>query len=383
MREALTLLFLIAAYNFLLWYLTFFELIPFPLFPEDPFNLVLVISFSATLYLSWLFGERYRAVQWIGYLFFFQIVALSFYLQDLEIIVRDLPPVVFTLALVSLFESPTEKRLRAVEEEKEELLKEIDKVFRERQAVEIRMDQLRKEMDKLAKEKADLEKENKKEEVEKLKKRLEELSLQLREYKEKESRLVETNRKLFDLLEALGQQEDQGAKGELKALRKERKKLIKEIVQLQEMVDIYAQENEKLREEKERAVEKVAQLEREKNKLEVELENLKKKIEKDDVSNLAETLLGIKVEKRALEEILNLPPSKRTKFVKEIIKFSSKDRWQSLEPLATDKDILKFRFSGGRLYFKRNGQSLTLVGVLDSEDDKDKDRYIKEVLSKI
>ncbi|MDQ7081890.1 MAG: hypothetical protein Q9N34_02005 [Aquificota bacterium] len=57
---------------------------PIPLYPDDPYNLVLVLAYNSVLYISWLFGERHRAVQWIGYLFFFQIVVLSVYFGNLE-----------------------------------------------------------------------------------------------------------------------------------------------------------------------------------------------------------------------------------------------------------------------------------------------------------
>jgi len=79
MREPLILLFLIISYNFILWLITDMGLSPIPLFPQDVHHIILVLSFNSVLYISWLFGERHRTVQWIGYLFFFQIVGLSFY----------------------------------------------------------------------------------------------------------------------------------------------------------------------------------------------------------------------------------------------------------------------------------------------------------------
>jgi len=145
MREALILLFLIVSYNFLLWYITWMGFSPIPVFPQDPYNTVLVLSYNSALYVSWLFGERHRMVQWIGYLFVVQIIALSIYFEDLKIIVKDLSPVILTFALVVLFESPTEKKIKGIEKEREELLREIDRVRRERERVEVHLRMLRTE----------------------------------------------------------------------------------------------------------------------------------------------------------------------------------------------------------------------------------------------
>ena len=153
MRSALTLLFLIVAYNFLLWYITYKGISPVPLFPQDPYHTTLVLSFSSTLYVSWLFGERQGAVQWIGFLFFLQIIAMSLYFGDLAVIVKDLAPVTFTLALVALFESPTERRIKNTERERERLLEEIEKVHLQREVVERKLRELTRKIARLEKEK--------------------------------------------------------------------------------------------------------------------------------------------------------------------------------------------------------------------------------------
>ncbi len=382
MRESLTLLFLIVAYNFLLWNITRSGLSPIPLFPEDPYHTVLTLSYNSVLYVSWLFGERQRAVQWIGYLFFFQIVALSIYFEDLSIVVRDLPPVIFTFALVALFESPTEKRIREVEREREELLREIDRVTRERERVEIHLRMLKSEIEKVEREKrrAELSQEVSKE----LEGKLKDLERELNEYKEKESRLLEANRKLFQLLEVLRTDtEIGGGHRELANLRKERKKLIKELVQLQELVDIYAGENEKLKEENKILKEELENLRVEIDKMEISLEERKTLDVKDICKEILSSLLQLDFSERSVEELLRMPKDRRKLFLKELLKFSFREDRGNVQPLTTLRNVYKLRLSGGRIYLRKLDGKWEVVGLLDSEKDKDKERYIRNVLSKI
>ena len=371
MREALTLLFLIVSYNFVLWYITEFGLSPVPLFPEDVDHRVLVLSYNSVLYLSWVFGERERIVQWMGYLFFVQIVALSFYFRNLEIIVRDLPPVIFTFMLVALFESPAEKERKIIEAEREELLREIDRVRRERVRTEIKLRDLEEEIRRLQKERKEGHED-----------RIEDLQRQIKEYREKEARLIEANRKLFQLLDLLRTEgETTGGKEELINLRKERKRLIKELIQLQELVDIYADENEKLREENEKLRKRIGNLERKLADLEIRAESKQEPDARGAIKRLLEELFSLSFCDRAVEEFERLPPDKRRLFVRELLKVSS--RGVKPEPLTTARDVYKVRISGGRIYLRRRGKGWEVVGFLGSEDDKEKERYIKEVLSKM
>jgi len=379
MREALILLFLIVSYNFLLWYITWMGFSPIPVFPQDPYNTVLVLSYNSALYVSWLFGERHRMVQWIGYLFVVQIIALSIYFEDLKIIVKDLSPVILTFALVVLFESPTEKKIKGIEKEREELLREIDRVRRERERVEVHLRMLRTEIEKLEKERETHEEKVSKELEEKLRK----LQQELEEYKEKESRLLETNRKLFQLLDTMREDADPvGGREEISSLRRERKRLIKEIIGLQELVDLYADENEKLKEENRDLRKKIEELNIRIGKLELE-----RAYDRGDSRELyrefLEEILQIKFSERVVREFLRLPAQKRRLFFKELFRFSHREGQENVEPLATVPGVYKLRFSGGRIYLRRQGDSWEVVGLLDSEDDKDKERYIRNVLSKI
>ena len=370
MREGLTLLFLIASYNAFLWYITEFDMSPVPLFPEDVDHRVLVLSYNSVLYLSWVFGERERIVQWLGYLFFVQIVALSFYFKDLEIIVRDLPPVILTFMLVALFESPTEKERKLIEKEREDLLKEIDRIRRERERTEIRLRELEEELRRVQEEKREGYEE-----------RIAQLQREIKEYREKEARLLEANRKLFQLLDMLRTEENSSSgREELVSLRRERKKLIRELLQLQEIVDLYADENEKLKEENESLRKKLSDLERKLGELELKVKE-KAEDPRDLKREMLSRIFSLSFCDRAVEEFEKIPPGKRQIFVKELLKISSKGA--KVEPLTTERDIYKVRFSGGRIYLRRKGRGWEVVGLLPSESDKEKDRYIREVLSKI
>ncbi|HHJ64989.1 MAG TPA: hypothetical protein ENJ61_08820 [Aquifex aeolicus] len=384
MREALILLFLIVSYNFILWFITEQGLSPVPLFPQDVYHVILVLSFNSVLYISWLFGERHRTVQWIGYLFFFQIVALSFYFRSLEIVVRDLPPVIFTFALVALFESPTEKEIKSIEREREELLVEMDRIRRERERIDARLRMLRQEIRKLEEERSRAEVSSA--QREELEERLRKLQEELEEYREKESRLLESNRKLFQLLDMLRSESDvKSSREELTGLRKERRKLIKELIQLQELVDIYADENEKLKEENRKLSERLKDLQNRLSVLEIEVENLSRKPPDPESAyrEILSSLPEVEISDRALGELIRSDPDKRRSFVRELIKFSLREGKGRIEPLSTLKGVYKLKFSGGRIYVRRKGERWEVVGFLDSEDEKEKERYIRNVLSRL
>ena len=376
MREALTLLFLITAYNLILWIITHYEIAPIPLFPTDMYQIVLVLSYNSVLYLSWLFGERYRTVQWMGYLFFFQIIALSLYFSDLEIIVRNLPPVLLTFALVVLFESPTEKEIRQIEEERESLLVELDRIRKERESVEIRLRQLESELKDLRRREDDS-----------LSEKVEILQKEIKELREKERTLVEANRRLFQLLDMLRTESHStaGGKDEIQNLRKERKKLIKELIQLQELTDLYAEENQSLKAKVKELSEKLEELTREKESLRLELENLrsKKKREEQAYLEILSLIPGVEFHERAVEEFIRLEEKKKRSSLRELMVFSQRKDNKKLESITTLSGVYRLRFSGGRVYLKRNGRKWIVLGILPSEKDKDKDRYIREVLSKI
>ncbi len=374
MRSALTLLFLIVAYNFLLWYITYRGISPVQLFPQDPYHTILVLSFSSTLYVSWLFGERQGAVQWLGFLFFLQIIAMSLYFGDLAVIVKDLAPVTFTLALVALFESPTERRIKNTERERERLLEEIERVHLQREVVERKLRELTRRIVELEREKE--EEDIKEERLKQMEEELEALKSQLNDYREKERRLLETNRRLFQLLENIRAEEGESpSRKELTSLRRERKKLIKEVLHFQELLELMSEENEALKDENRRLKEKLEKLRKKVSLLEMQsrgdMELRRRKI----IREILESLTGLRFEDKAVEEFIKLPPDKKRNLIKELLR----NPQEKIRPLATDANLYKLRFSGGRAYLRREGNGLKLVGILDSEEDKDKNLYIRKL----
>ena len=312
MREAFILLFLIVAYNYILYYITWKELSIVPLFPKDPVNVIIVLSFNITLYLAWLFGERRKIVVALGYLFFFQISLLSFIYRDPYIFVSDLFPVILTFMFVVLFESPFEREKKQLEEEREKLLKKLEELSRERKEVEDKIEEYRKQIGLLKIELKQREEELQKakeqsvprEEIEKrekavreLEEELKRLEEELRKQREKETQLLQANRQLFQMLEILGMEEEKkkGSK-EVRELRKERKKLVKEVLELQQILDIYDRENKSLRKELEEAKQKIKELQREVGELQLKLEEAKRSSTK---------------KKRGLRGSIQSPPSPR------------------------------------------------------------------------
>ncbi|WP_461828645.1 hypothetical protein [Aquifex sp.] len=399
MREALILLFLLVAYNYILYYITWKELSIVPLFPKDPVNIIIVLSFNITLYLAGLFGERRRIVVALGYLFFFQISLLSFIYRDPYIFVSDLFPVILTFMFVVLFESPFEREKKKLEEEREKLLKELEELSRERKEVEEKIEEYRKQIGLLKIELKQREEELQrakeqavpKEEIERrekavreLEEELKKLEEELKKQREKEAQLLQANRQLFQMLEILGMEEEKkkGSK-EVKELRKERKKLVKEVLELQQILDLYDKENRSLRKELEEAKQKIKELQREAGELQLKLEEAKRNSakKKEVYEEIFKALLPhVEFTKDALEEFIKLPPEKKRYALRELINLSEKTR---LEPLTTLPEVFKLKFPGGRIYLKKVKDRWRVVGVLGTEQDKEKERFIRTLEDKL
>lgn len=399
MREALILLFLIVSYNYILYYVTESGLSFVPLFPKDQVNLIIVLSFNLTLYLAWLFGERGRIVVALGYLFFLQITLLSLIYRNPYLFVSDLFPVILTFMFVALFESPFEKQKKLLEEERKKLLEELEKLSEERKEVQNKIDELVKqinflnieikqkeeELQKVKSQAAPKEELEKKEKLlEELKEEIRKLEEELKKQREKESKLLEANRQLFQMLEVLAMEEEKRKDTkEVKELRKERKKLLKEVLELQQILDLYDQENKSLRKELEESREKVKELQRKVEELKLKLEEVQKDSakRKDFYGEVLRILIPqAEFTKEALEEFIKLPPEKKRYAVKELINLSEKTR---LEPLTTLPEVFKLKFPGGRIYLKKEGERWSVVGVLGTEQDKEKDRFIKTLEDKL
>ena len=399
MKEVLTLLFLICAYNYILYYITWKNLTVVPLFPTDPVNIIIVLSFNTTLFLAWFFGERRRIVVALGYLFFFQISLLSFIYRNSHIFVADLFPVILTFMFVVLFESPYEKEKKKLEKEREKLLYEIDKLSQERKEVENRIDEYRKQINLLKLElkeretelKKAKEREISKEEIEKREKAIKELEEEirrleeeLRKQREKENKLLQANRQLFQMLEILGMEEEKNRSSkEIRELRKERRKLLKEVLELQQILEIYDKENKSLREELEEAKKRISELKKTVEELNSKLRDKERNElkRKEIYTEILRTLLHhVELSDSAVEEFIKLPPEKKRYAVKELLNLSDKTR---LEPLSTISDVFKLKFPGGRIYLKRKERKWVVIGILGTEQDKEKDRFIRALGDKL
>ncbi|AAC06533.1 hypothetical protein [Aquifex aeolicus] len=399
MKEALILFFLIVSYNYLLYYITAKDLALIPLFPENPEEIILVIAFNSALYIGWFFGERRKLVTILGYLFFFQTVLLSLVKKDPYTFVSTAFPVIFTLMLVALFKSPFERELERIQKEKEALLEELEKNEEVRQKVEEERERLKKEISliklqieqkereleraKEAQEKLE-EVEKKEKEVNKLKEKLRELEKNLKKQKEKEEKLLESNRKLFQLLELLGRKEDKrrGSK-EVRELRKERKKLVKEVLELQDLLEIYSRENEELKKELEKLKSELEGAKKEIAKLLTEKENLSKAVKKKEEiyeEVLRVFLPNVKFTPEALQEFMSLSTQEKRRFLRELEKL---EEGTKLESLTNVHGVYKLKFGGGRIYVRKEGDRWVVIGILDTEQDKEKERYIESLRDRL
>ncbi|HIQ48396.1 MAG TPA: hypothetical protein EYH58_02000 [Aquifex aeolicus] len=399
MREAFILLFLIVSYNYILYYITVNNLSSIPLFPTDTVNTIIVLSFNLALYIGWFFGERRRLVTTLGYLFFFQIVLLSILLKNPHIFIANTIPVIFTFMLVVLFESPFEKEKKRIEEEKKKLLDELEENKRKRVEIEEKINEFKRNISLLKiqleqKEKSLKEAKRLKEDVKKIKEKEKEIAIfkekisklekELEKQREKETKLLEANRKLFQLLELLGKEEEKkkGSK-EVKELRKERKKLIKEVLELQNLIDIYDKENRSLRKKVRDMQKKIEELQQKIERLELEKENLQREsYKKIEVYGEFLKLLFpyIQFTEDSIRNFLKLDANRKRNILKEIEKLKGNIK---LEKLATDKNIYKLKFSGGRVYLKKEKEKWVVLGILGSEEDKDKARFIEALKDKL
>jgi len=386
MKESLKILFLIVAYNFILEYIS--EKLPIKLFPDDLQSFVMLMSFDSALYLAWLFGYRYSTLLWFSYLFFFQILGLSLITQSFYPITHFTPSFLITLIFLSLSESPTEKHTKKILEEKYKLEKELEDtkeqvklaqdllnlLKREKEQVEIKLSQLE--------ESQTIEKQRLLKEKEELIQRISQAQMHLNEYQSRLERLTEANRKLFEVIDLLQRQEEKNQKGEIAQLRRERKKLLKELLQLESTLEDCRRQNAQLKLE----LSEFESIKREREILAIELQDLKKKQKtKGDIYKevLNFLLENIEMEDRAISEFIHLPIEKKREFVKELLILNMKERGESLENMKGLKNVFKLKPRGGRIYFTfGENRRWKVLGLIASEDDKDKEKYAKEILIK-
>uniref|UniRef100_A0A7C2ZNJ6 CARD domain-containing protein n=1 Tax=Hydrogenobacter sp. TaxID=2152829 RepID=A0A7C2ZNJ6_9AQUI len=396
-REALKLLFLITAYNFILHYLSGF--LPFDLFPQNLEDILIVLSIVSALYLAWLFGYREKTVIWLAYVSFFQVVGLSLVRENYTLMTQFIPPLLMTVLLIWLFESPVEKRTKEIEENRERLEEELSRnqeelsrlteqinllkeltegLSKEKEAIERQLEKL--------KEEESIERQNLEREKEELSKKLVENQKKIQEYMDRLERVTRVNRELFEMLEVMQEKEPKGGKEELSRLRQERKRLSKELIQLQELLEELSQENIELNKKYEELRQVLLKENKEKELLKLEIENLKRYSEstKDIYKEVFDIFFdNIEFDERAVKEFIELNYEAKKEFIKELFLLNMKDYEDKFENMKGYKNVFKLKPAGGRIYFTfGDNKRWRVLGILWGEDNKTKNRYVKELLVK-
>lgn len=367
-----------------------------PLFPKTEVEELLLVTFVGFLFLSWLFGERKRSFLVFSYFGTFLIIGLSLISGDYLLLPRVLTPVLFTYLSLLLFKSPEELK-RERERREKQLLEERLSVLKEK--VEFYREELQKfenEYQKLLEEKENLERLYGELKVEELKRLLEEREKQLEDYErkireteEKLEQLRQNNRELWELLEhSLGEDSSEGKKRkeiarlrrEVRSLKKEVQKVKKALEECEDSKELTVLENEELKKrlkETEKAYEDL------KERYELKKEELNKCLnlyEKDLGYYLQLLLDKVVLTPMALSDLNNLSKGVKQSFIKYLKKLESIDPEKGkFETITLGKEkIFKDRFSGGRVYFTIEGGKIHVKGILEGEDDKKKDLFIRQ-----
>ncbi|RUM32354.1 MAG: hypothetical protein DSY32_00145, partial [Aquifex sp.] len=112
-------------------------------------------------------------------------------------------------------------------------------------------------------------------------------------------------------------------------------------------------------------------------RLETEKENLSKAIKKKEEvyeEFLRILLPSVKFTPQAIVEFMSLSPQEKRRFLKELQKL---EEGMKLESLTSVPGVQKLKFGGGRIYAKKEGDKWVILGMLDTEQDKEKGRYIE------
>ncbi len=386
----------VALIGFFFWGLHYIaKTFDIPVFPKSIVELLLLYTLSGFLFLSWFLGERKKSLLVTAYLVTFQIVGLAFVFKDPFVVPRILIPVLLTYLSLFLFQSP-EEFLKLMERQKVEALEKDLNLLRER------LDFYRKQLQeveenyrKLLEEKERLEELYNSEHSAELEELLNEKERTLKEAKkkikdlnQKIEQLKENNRELWKLLEE-SMEEEGSSKGrdELRRLRRERKKLLKRIRELEELLkdvkmanELLTLENEELKKHVKELEKKVEELGESLNRKKAELERFVDLYERDLGSYISLLLEKVYLTPSALADFASLSPKVRKSFVKYLKKLErlnpSEVRFESLE--TSKGNVFKDRFSGGRVYLTLKDEKFIIEGILEGEDSKKKDRFIRE-----
>ncbi len=390
LKEPILLAFLIVSYNFALIQIS--HILGFRLYPSSLSEKLYLLFSLSVLYTAWLFGERLRTVAWIGTIIVLNVLMQALLRKEPNLILEHMPAFLITLFVIKLFESPAEKRLRLLQETKQKLEYELTKnqqelmqALRNKQLYDEILTRLNKEKEELERKierlaEQEMEKQKLLEEREEIVKKLNSYKETLRVYEEKIERLTQANRKLFELIETQEEKSKMPESKELSKLRSERKKLIKEMLDMEQVLDDLLKENAKLKEEKGLLQERLENALRELELIKLELEQYRRsQTTKGEIYReiLEIVLENITWEEKALEEFIQLDIDRKKEFLKELLLLNMKDMGEVFENVKDVKNVFKLKPKGGRIYFSYGKEKRWhIIGVLSAEDQKHKSRFM-------
>jgi len=362
-------------------------------FPASKLEVLFFITYVIFAVLAWLLGERRKTFLVFAYFITFQVIGLAVILKDFSLIPRILIPLLLVYLTLFLFKSPAEfvrdKRIKKYRE----VLNQLKNLKGKLKTYESNLRILKEEYKNLLKERENLKRIYEQEKVRPLEELLEkkeqllrEHELKIAELEEKIANLRRNNEELWNILEEL----DKGIspKEELKRLRKEKKKLIKENRELRKELETLREELRKKTEEEINLGKEIAALSEKVESLQAELEryrgevsnleNLLRRKITDFLNNLFERVV---LTPRALADLEALSEEFLGRALRVLRKLDRIEnptgkRFETLE--LKGKTIFKYKLSGGRIYFTLEEGKYKVLGVLEGEDDKLKNRFIRE-----
>lgn len=369
-----------------------------PVYPKCLLESLFLYSFAGFLFLSWLLGERKKTLLVFAYFVTFQIIGLAVILKDPWVIPRVLIPTLLTYLSLFLFKSPEEFKREKQKLQMESLKREVTLLSEKLALYKEHLEQLKASYKLLEEEKRQLEELYKSTQSEELKRLLEQKEEELKKSKKQIEELIqrignlkENNRELWQLLEeSMREDTSQRWKEELRKLRKERKKLLKRVSELENVIqnlkeekELLLLENRDLTEKLEGLEEKIVNLKEELEERGNRLKDLEKILQKGVLDYLSLLLDRVELKPPALEDFEKLSSRAKESFIKYLKKLDrmepSTAKFESLE--SPNKVIFKDRFSGGRVYLTVKDGKFMVEGILEGEDEKTKDRFIRKRFS--
>jgi len=369
-----------------------------PTYPNTGFETILVYTLIGFVILGWFLGERKRFFLVISYFVTFQIIGLALIEKDWEVLPRVLTPVFFTYLTLFLFKSPTEFEIELEEKRRQKILKELSTTKEKLKHYEFLLKEIKQQYEKTLKEKNELEKLLRENPIDELQKILKEKEALLSDYRSKMEklqhsleRLKENNRQLWELLEEVSTERggENKLKEKLREVRKELKSCLKDIKRLQkklkecnEYSSFLEVENNRLTEQNRNFKNELQRFKEENEKLIKEVERLKETLKVNFIRYLNRIFDNFQFTTQALKDLTSLEGKTLQNLFKHLKKIDRNPELLQLEKLEVpNENIFRVRFPGGRLFLKRTNKGLNIVGILEGEDSKTKDRFIRERFS--